>query len=182
MNDDRSGLVFKSSTNARGPMDLFYSSVLFICICVVACCPCWLASEALLYAVGIGDFPPSFGNVVSWFCGAAIIFIIATLFNVTVGPSFTKVTLTFDGRLIEMRYPGSLFSRNETIYLGDVISIVRHKPRDNLSLRRIFGRFNPAKPGVLVTTAQKTYSINTEEFDKFAEVIKKYKPEVEISR
>ncbi len=91
-----------------------------------------------------------------------------------------RVTLAFDGRAIKTRF-GAGSANERTIHLGDVISIARHTARDNLSLLRLFGNFNPAKPGVLVKTAQKTYAINTEEFDRFAEVIKKYKPEVEIS-
>jgi len=91
----------------------------------------------------------------------------------------TRVTLTFDGRVIKTLY-GAGLPKEQTIYLGDVISIARHKARDDFGLRRIFGAFNPAKSGVFVKTAQKTYAINTEEFDKFAEVIKKYKPEIEI--
>jgi|GEM_PF-2282655 len=92
----------------------------------------------------------------------------------------TKVTLTFDGRAIKTRF-GAGSANERTIHLGDVISIARHTASGDFGLRRIFGAFNPAKPGVLVKTAQKTYAINTDEFDKFAEVIKKYKPEIEIS-
>lgn len=76
---------------------------------------------------------------------------------------------------------GAGLPKEQVIYLADVISVARHTARDGFGLRRIFGRFNPAKPGVLVKTTQKTYAINTEEFDEFAEVIKKYKPKVEIS-
>ncbi len=174
-------MVFESSTNARGLMDFLYASIFGYCVGLVIGCPCWLGLHAISYALGIGDFPPALGSIVPLICCLSIGFIIITLLSVAVGPSLTKVTLTFDGRLIEMRYPWSLFSRDHTIKLGEVISVVRHEPRDTLSLRRLFGNFNPAKPGVLVKTAQKTYAINTEEFDRFADVIKKFKPEVEIS-
>ena len=102
-----------------------------------------------------------------------------SLFALSIGPGMTRVTLTFDGRFIRMLYP-SVFRGEKTICLGDVISIARHKPRDDFGLRRIFGEFNPAKPGVLIKTAQKTYEFNNDEFDRFAEVVKKYKPEIEI--
>jgi hypothetical protein len=174
-------LVFKSSTNARGAMNLLYSGVLISCICFIISCPCWFCLHAILYALGIGDFPPSLVDLVPLFCFLPIFLIIITLLNVAVGPSLSKVTLTFDGRAIGMHYPAGLFSRDKKIHLGDVISIARHRPRDNLSLRRVFGLFNPAKAGVIVKTAGKSYSINTEDFDEFADVIKKYKPEIGIS-
>ncbi len=181
MNDDGSALVFESSTNARGLMDFLYASIFGYCVGLVIGCPCWLGLHAISYALGIGDFPPALGSIVPLICCLSIGFIIITLISVAVGPSLTTVTLTFDGRLIEMRYPWSLFSRNYTIKLGEVISVVRHKPRDTVSLRRLFGDFNPAQAGVIVKTAGKSYSINTEDFGEFADVIKKYKPEVEIS-
>ena len=157
---------------------MLYVSVLCIFICGVSVCAFWITLEAISYALGMGDFDPSLDDI---FGTLMVISVIVILFTVTLGPSLTKVTLTFDGRLIGMRFPGGLFSRDITIRLGEVISVVRHEPRGNLNLRRIFGAFNPAKPGVLIKTAQQTYSVNNEEFDKFAEVIKKYKPEVEIS-
>ncbi|UCH78820.1 MAG: hypothetical protein JSU81_02400 [Candidatus Coatesbacteria bacterium] len=138
--------------------------------------------HAILYALEIRELSPSLGDLVPLLCFIPIGLIIITILNLAVGPSLTQVTLTFDGRLIGMRYPWSLFSRNHTIKLEEVISVVRHEPRDNLSLRRIFGDFNPAKAGVIVKTVGKSYSINTDDFDEFADVIKKFKPEVEIVR
>jgi hypothetical protein len=148
-----------------------------MCIGVIIGCPCCFGGAAIVHVLGIEDFTSFLGGLaISLCCTLPIIFIIISVFNVSLGPSFTRVTLTFDGRIIKTRY-----GTERTISLSDVISIARHTARDYLGFRRVFGRFNPAKPGVLIKTAQKTYKVNTEEFDKFAEVIKKYKPEVKIS-
>jgi hypothetical protein len=163
-------------------MELFFAGVLGICIGLIIGCPCLFGFAAISHALRMMDFAPFLvlTLVVLSFCVLPFIFLITSLLALSIGPSTTRVTLTFDGRVIKTRY--GVGSANErTIYLSDVISIARHTARDEFGLRRIFGAFNPAKPGVLVKTAQKTYAINTDEFDKFAEVIKKYKPEVEIS-
>jgi hypothetical protein len=172
------GLVFESTTNARGVIDIIYASVLCVFICGICVCAFWVTFEAISSTLGVGDFDPSLGGTAGAF---TVISLITILFAMTCGPSLSRVTLTFDGRLIVMRYPGGLSPRITTIQIEEVISVIRHEPRDNLSLRRIFGDFNPARAGIIVKTAGENYSINTDEFDKFAEVIKRYNPEVEIS-
>ncbi|UCH78821.1 MAG: hypothetical protein JSU81_02405 [Candidatus Coatesbacteria bacterium] len=96
---------------------------------------------------------------------------------VFVFPNPSKITALVDRRGVQTEYGPFKIATN--IPLSEITAVKKHKSTGGLGF--LSGRFNPTRPGIIIITAGKTYRFNAEEFDEFADVIKKYKPEVEIS-
>jgi hypothetical protein len=135
-----------------------------------------------IYGIAVSDGTPPVA-IIGLVLGGGLcvtypfLWLVVAAFVASVFPNPSKITAAVDGRGVHTEY--GLLKIATHVPLSEIIAVKKHTSTGGVGF--LSGRFNPTQPGIIIITAGKTYRFNTEEFDEFAEAIKNYKPEVEIS-